>query len=260
LTETQNIPDSFPTVPRPLTARVRRRSWAEAPVRTWMVLTLLIAASLGYLAITNILEGLSERRVIYNGVIASATIVEVNGDSDPRKAIATNGAVGDRTVKLKYRDASGKEIESERELQTSRHKGRHPRDILQIRYDPDKPEAWTDSTEPRPWFARLAIVWMLLPALLLAGIMMLIRRMQILRVWIEGVPMTGTVIDTRQSPIAPRSRVVRFTLDDDRRIFSTFVPISAGDVSRGGELMMLASPTDHSRAIVADLYQEVLNH
>jgi hypothetical protein len=165
-----------------------------------------------------------------------------------------DGAAGDRTVRLMYKDSAGKEIESQREMQTPTYAGRGPRDVIDIRFDPARPEAWTDRTEPQPWFARMAIVWMLLPALLLALMMMLVRRRQILRVWTEGVPMTGTVVDTRQSPIAPRSRVVRFTLDGDRRIFSTFVPISAGEVSRGGELVMLASPTNPGRAIVAELY------
>src|SRR5262245_57134370 len=113
--------DSLPTVPRPLTSRARKRSWAEAPVRTWMVLTLLIGISLGYLVISNVIDGLSERRVIYNGVIASATILEVNGDADPRHKIRMDGAAGDRTVRLKYNDSTGKEIESEREMQTPTH-------------------------------------------------------------------------------------------------------------------------------------------
>ena len=251
--------DPLPTIPRPLTPRARRRSWGEAPVRTWMVLTLLIGASLGYLVISNVMEGLSERRVIYNGVVARATILEVNGDPDPRKRIRMDGAAGDRTVRLMYKDSAGKEIESQREMQTPTYAGRGPRDVIDIRFDPARPEAWTDRTESQPWFARMAIVWMLLPALLLALMMMLVRRRQILRVWTEGVPMTGTVVDTRQSPIAPRSRVVRFTLDDDRRIFSTFVPISAGEVTRGGELTMLASPTNPGRAILAELYVDERN-
>jgi hypothetical protein len=223
-------------------------------VRTWMVLTLLIGISLGYLVVSNVIDGLSERRVIYNGVIASATILEVNGDSDPRHKIRMDGASGDRTVRLKYADSSGKEVESEREMQTPAQSGKGPRDVIQVRFDPQRPEAWTDRTEPQPWFARMAIVWMLLPAILLAVAMMLIRRAQILKVWVEGVPMTATVVDTRQSPIAPRSRVVRFTLDGERRIFSTFFPLAAGEVAEGGEFMMLALPTNHARAIVAELY------
>ena len=139
-----------------------------------------------------------------------------------------------------------------------RFEGRHPGDTIEIRFDPDHPEIWTDRTEPQPWMARLAIVWMLLPAVIIAACMMLLRRRQIINIWRNGLPATGTVVDLRQSSIAPHSRVVRFTLNDsaDRRILSTFFPMAAGDLNKGDELVLLTSPTNRARAIVAKLYVE----
>ena len=70
--------------------------------------------------------------------------------------------------------------------------------------------------------------------------------------------MPGTVVDLKQSPIAPHSRVVRFTLNDgdDRRIGSTFFPLIAGELQKGDELLFIVSPTNRTRAIAAELYED----
>jgi hypothetical protein len=51
---------------------------------------------------------------------------------------------------------------------------------------------------------------------------------------------------------------VRYTLglEDDRRVFLTLFPTSAGQLQPGDELLMLTSPGNPARAIVAELYQD----
>ena len=228
-------------------------------MRVWVVLTILVGGSLGYLVASNFKDGLAERQMIRGGATADARIVDIDGDRDPRKVVSMHGSVADRTVRLIYKDTNGKEIESVRPLENVRYNDAHVGDIVAIHFDPQRPEAWTDRVDPQPWLARLFVVWMLLPALLIAIAMMLLRRSQILSIWTEGVPLTGTVIDIRQSAIAPRSRVVRFTLAEsaDRRVHSTFFPLAAGDIGKGDELIVLASPTNHARTIAAELYEEI---
>ena len=255
LTEVAEFEKPLPPPPRAITTRARRRAWGEAPVRVWGILTFLVAVSLLLLAAQNISEGLTERRLISDGKPVTATLKEVNGDGDPRHAVKMQGESGDRIVKVDY---PGAPPDAEpRQLESMSSNGLRPGDAVHIRVDPNDLSMWTDATEPQPWLARLAIVWMLLPALLLAIIMLLIRRRQILRIWREGQETYGTVIELRQSPIAPRSRVVRFTLGDpdDRRIFSTLFPNRAGEINKGDELLLLTLESNPSRAIVAELYE-----
>jgi hypothetical protein len=224
-----------------------------------MVLTFLVGASLAYLTAMNIRDGLTDRRLVEHGIPAIATLVDVNGNGDPRKTVAMHGPTEDRTVHLSYKDANGNAIDSPlRALENPLSDGKHPGQTIAIRYDPDQPDSWIDRTETQPWVARLTIVWMLLPAVLVAVLMLLLRRYQMLRVWRDGVEVTGTVVELHHSSIAPRSRIVRFTLGDpaDRRIFSTFFPNSAGEINKGDELLLLTLPANPSRAIVAELYEE----
>jgi hypothetical protein len=156
-------------------------------------------------------------------------------------------------------DASGKTVDSAlRALENPASDGKRVGDSIPIRFDPDHPDIWTDRTEPQPWVARLAIVWMLLPALLVALVMLLLRRSQVLRIWRDGAEVFGTVVEIRQSAIAPRSRIVRLTLDgsDNQRIFSSLFPNSAGEVHKGDELLLLRLSPNASRVIIAELYED----
>ena len=97
---------------------------------------------------------------------------------------------------------------------------------------------------------------MLLPLLALAIVVMLLRRRRILKIWRSGEAAAAVVVDTKQSSIAPRSRVMRFALrdGDDRRVFQTLAPRSMGELNPGDEVMILHEPGNPGRAVVAELY------
>jgi hypothetical protein len=259
LTEPSTVKHPLPAPPRPITRRVRARSWAEAPVRVWSILTILIIVTIIYLAAQNVMDGVIDHRLIHHGTQVTAKIVEVSGTGDPRRTVATHGSTEDRTVKLTY--PGGPDDGSTRALETARYEGKRPGDEIQVRFDPSNPELWTDRTQTQPWTARMAIVWMLLPPLAISLLMLLWRRQQILGLWRNGSVMSASVVDSKQSAIAPRSRVVRFILNDseDRRVLSSFYPNHAASMEKGDDLLILAPPTNPSRAIVARLYEEELN-
>jgi hypothetical protein len=50
--------------------------------------------------------------------------------------------------------------------------------------------------------------------------------------------------------------VVRYTLTEgnDRRVFSTLIPVDRAQLQNGDELMLLAPPGRPGRGVVADLY------
>jgi len=127
---------------------------------------------------------------------------------------------------------------------------------IPLRIDPSEPERWTDRTEPPPWLAEMTAVLFLLPLLLLAVLMMLWARRRALNIWRRGEPAVAVVVDTKQSSIAPRSRVMRYALRDgaDRRVFSTLAPYAMGPLEPGDEVMILHAPGNPGRAVVAELY------
>lgn len=246
----------LPPVPRPLNPRANRRAWVEQPVRVWMILSFLVVLGIIYVLADQLPEGIAERHIIktYKPVTAVMHDVGKIHDTTWRHTAITGGAEEDRWATMIY--PGGPAEGSSRELETDRLEGKHPGDSVDIRYDPSHPEVWTDRMEPEPWGGRLLIVWMLLPALAVAVLMMLVRRRQMLRIWREGEPIIATVLDSRQSAIAPRSRLIRFTIDDsaDRRVHSTFFPNSAGRIEKGDQIGMLALAKNPGRAIVAGLY------
>src|SRR5437764_13669891 len=77
----------WPPPPRALTPAARRRSWAEAPVRGWMVLAALVAIATAYFTVRQTLTALADRRLINSGSAVSARITSTNGiTNDTRRA------------------------------------------------------------------------------------------------------------------------------------------------------------------------------
>src|SRR4051812_7215643 len=129
-------------------------------------------------------------------------------------------------------------------------------ETIPLRIDPDNPEVWTDRLEPPPLLAEMTAVLFLLPLLALAVLMLFLVRRRTLNIWRRGEPAVAVVVDTKQSSVAPRSRVMRFALRDspDRRVFHTLAPNSMGPLEPGDEVMILHEPGKPARAVVAELY------
>ena len=97
----------------------------------------------------------------------------------------------------------------------------------------------------------------MVPVLLVAIAMTIWQRRRVLNVWRDGELVEGTVVDWHRSGLAPRSVVVRFTIDEseDNRVFSTHWPNTAGPVHAGEAIHLVMPPGAPSRAIAAALYQ-----
>ena len=137
LTQTHDITEGLPAAPRAINARARKRSWAEASVRFWMILTFIVGLSLVPLSIESVRLGLQERRLIYRGVPTNAKVIEVNGDADPRHAVKWDGVPGDRDVKVQFpgSPADGRA----RQLKLKKNNKRRPNDTIKIRVNPNNP-------------------------------------------------------------------------------------------------------------------------
>jgi hypothetical protein len=238
------ISETLPSAPRAVTARARRRSWAEPAVRRWMILAVVVTISLAVLGGKNIVAGLAERRVILNGVVTTAKIVEGRTEAD-----------GTASYVIAFKDQADNPVETTGAIETKKPEELHNGSTIEIRYDPADPTHWTARTEPRNWFEQLLTVWILSPLLVLALLMMLLRRGQMLRLWRDGEETIGRVVDWRQSPIAPRSRALRIAVEGaaDRRIVSILYPLASSPLEKDDEIVLV---TRRGRAIVAELYKE----
>lgn len=244
----------LPMPPRAITPRARRRSWGELPVRPWMVLTLVSCLVVAYFLVTRVQEAVADRWLVNHGVDVVATFSKVN--SDPvAKRWSRNDAMP-ATITFDWKDKPVR-IDIPR-LEPKAGAYAMIGEKLTIKIDPNDPQKWTEETTLKPWTHELAAVGMLLPLAAIALGMMLVKRRGVLQTWVHGSLVPATVVEVRQSGAAPRSRVIRFSLDDeaDRRIWALLMPVSAGIPAPGESIWILATPQNPSRSLAARLYQD----
>lgn len=265
---TEPLPPEPAPAPRPITPRAARRSWQELSVRVWTVLAMVLAVITVYFTVSKVLEGRELRWLLSQGQAIDATVYEINGTkqrivfkrSDPLRVWVQfqlpghNNVVGERML-TQLPDPK----------QTIR-----VGDKLPIRVDPkdiqplneiEKPgvmlaNTWTDRAEAPPWHVEYTVVLLLVPLLLIVAVIMFWRRARVLGVWKNGESALATVIGHRHTAIAPRSRIMRFTLEDgdDRRVFNTLHPVK--DLPPVGDVFWVVYPQGNpGRAIAAKLYQ-----
>lgn len=245
-------PVTIPPAPRALTPRGKKRSWAEAPVRLWLLLAIVVCGVTAYLFFDRIAVGLEERKLINNGAKVDAIVDEIEGQNRPGIRVAHSAAPH---VKMRYTYEGVEypvDADLNRVLEGEVTVGRP----LALRVDPKKPRIWTDRTEPRPWVGNLSMPLIFLPAAILTLIVLVWKRIGVLKVWKIGEPALAHVVSLQQSALAPRSRLLRYAISgsEDRRIFTMLYPVHSGIPQKGDELQLVAMPNDPSRAVVAKLY------
>ncbi|MGH7178467.1 MAG: hypothetical protein ACREJC_13900 [Tepidisphaeraceae bacterium] len=248
-------PDASPVAPppRPITAGARKRSWSEAPVRLWVVLSILVALITGYFVVTRTATGLRERRLIAHGVQVTAVVEAIDGFDLHKRDFLRDQA---RMVRLHYDGPDGKRYKDEIVFPPEPDKKIHVDDRVTLRVDPDDPTIMTPLSTPEPWFQKLFVVLMLAPLLLILLLMVTFRRAGILKIWRDGVAAPAVVLGTDRVAIAPRSQLLRLTLRDgeDRRIFTVLHPTATGTIEKGDEIWVVHADKNVGRAVVARLY------
>ena len=237
-----------------MTAAARRRSWNEPSVRRWLLLSILVLLTTTYFAWRDVRQAMHERGLIEHGLQVNSTVEGVEGISgDVTRKLTRNEA---HTVKLRY-TINGRAYITTQELPILVGKYIGAGDSVELRVDPSDPENVTTQTQARPWLASLTVVTLLVPLLIALVLLTLLQRRRMLRIWQDGELTEGTVIDWHRSGLAPRSIVVRFTLNegDDRRLFSLVWPVEAGELSSGDTIDLVMPPGEPGRALAAKLYE-----
>jgi hypothetical protein len=241
-----------PERPRQVTALARRRAWGDIHVRFWWLSALAVTVVITYFTVGQVRSALRDRDIILKGIAVDATITKA-GERDIRGHTAMRDV--SQHVELYATMPDGKERTFSGTLPPGPGYLRVG-DRMPIRVDRNDPAVWTHRTEVTPWSRDLIVSILFVPLIaILLAVGLLVRR-KILRVWENGLPIEGRVVDLRHSAWAPMSRVVRYALvnSNDRRIFSAVVP--KREAPTKGESLRLLMPSDGSTkpTILARLY------
>lgn len=227
---------SPPAPPRPVTACVSRRAWADPNVRFWWAAGLVLAAIGAYLLITRYLDWRRDARLIESGAEVPATVVEAGELTVRDKKVS-----GDSPVRLQY------EWQGQfHEVRVASLEGRSSGDYIvigstiPIRIDPNRPGVWTPRTRPASLPQELigGLIALSLGILLLAQSALV--RSRLLKTWRTGKSELAVVFGARHTALAPRAWSVECTTADDadHRIFAVWLPAHA-DVRESLPLWLL---------------------
>ena len=222
-----------PDLPRTLSPRAKRRTWAEQPVRLWLVLAGVVLAVVVWIMSTTLGDHLSERRLILAGEEARGEVVSINADAraydverDERVRV---------TLQITRAGVDAEPVSQKVRLSARPGQTISVGDELPLRVRPLNPSATkfvvTDVLEVPSIWRR----WVAVPPLLgLVGFLLLmaaLRRRSVLRVAREGRRVPATVLSSKGSALAPRSRVLNVRPDGSDRPATLLHPMPAPDTS-----------------------------
>lgn len=240
------MPPTFsplPEAPRPLTARARLRSWAESPVRMWLIFGVAFFVAFVVLTWVSARETMRLRWLIDRGqpVTGKVTMIGLNKDRSASRDEAVLVAMEIQLPGRKNTDGVSGNLSRKTGGKVSLG------DMVPLRVNPDDLSQWTDLTEAPPWAVQFTGAYMVLPIWLLGCLGAVWRRSQILATYRDGQQQIATVVGTRKPASAPGSQMIRFTLDegDDDRVYQCFWPTRLGKlaVDDAIELIVPANPT-----------------
>lgn len=247
---TQPSTDPSPP-PRPIDGRTSRRAWGEPHVRFWWLSAIVFAVIAAVLVYTSVREWNRQKRLIAEGLPVKAEVIRAGGIYLRTKKIAPH-----EPVDLKYQ-VNGRTIEVSGYLD-----GRTDfiivGDPVDIRVDPKNPAIWTYRTQPMPLAGMMIGAWIVVPiTLLVAGVAML-KRARLLSIWKNGVAQPAIFVSSRQTALAPTSRLVSCMRREgkDRRVLRVYLPQAiATHLARGDEFWIIA-PDESSTSAVAAVWFE----
>lgn len=239
----------LPPPPRPVTRVAARRSFAEATVRSWLVLAIVVAGVIGYLTYARLGSAWRDRALIEHGtpVIGRLTKIGLNQ--------ARNASRDERlSVEIAYTPPGGREMFVAGELAPKAGSTINLVDPFPIKIDPDHPERWTDLTVAPSLGQQLAAVFLLSPLLLLTLVVIFLKRARVLKVYRDGALVRALVVSVKQAPLAPASRLVRFSLPDETNVHGCYWPDRLGRPHPGDEIEILHLPRTAGRSLCAAAY------
>ena len=226
-----------PPAPRVLSAAVRARAWTEPRVRLWWVLAVGLLALALYVVGRQTFGWLRERGLIANGIVTEALVEQAGSSTTAVLQQPDSVAV----LSFDRPDGSRHQVTGVLPEHMERGIGIPVTQTVTIRVDPNDPDLWTDRTTPPSARRQLVTAAVALP---LVGVLVAVgvaKRQRALRAWRDGAASTALVLETRNTPVAPRSRAVRCTPADssDNSVFRVYLPPGAPPAARGDALWIV---------------------
>jgi len=219
-------------------------------VRLWWLSAIVVALIGAWVAGVNFVDTRADQTLIEAGERVEATILEADGKR--HAFIIRPGEV--YTVRLSFARAGSNEKQEvvgpleglEQPVTVSK--------TLPIYVDRQNLQRWT-ARQRVDWqkalFVPVIVAGLGIPLMLAA----LAMRASVLKTWKDGQALRAVAVEIKQSAAAPKSRLVRYTLADekDARVYSVMVPVNAG-VPEVGEVFWVVKGQD--RALAAKAYAE----
>jgi hypothetical protein len=221
----------------------------------------LSALAVALVAAWQLVEQLAETRATLYRIghwtrIDDAHIKQI-GDSTRETYRVTVEELPSKPVKVTYVDAQGETRELGGRL-TAQAEAAHPTKKISILIDPLDPQKWTDQIQTRPLVEQMLIPFILFPLALALALGAIWQRWRMLALWRDGEAREGRIVDLRHSAVAPRSNVLRCTIEGarDKRLLSVVVPRRVSRMEPGDHLVLvIPAAGETNRAIAAMVYE-----
>jgi hypothetical protein len=210
---------AVPDPPRPVTPRVRRRTWAEPMVRGWLLLAIGLVIGALVLAVSSTIEWISETNVVRNGVTVQAVAWHAGGARVTGMSLAVGSPVN---IEYEYNGQKYKVTG----LLYNTGKMYISQVPFEIRIDPENPTTWTNRTVVPPMVEKMMGAGIMLGVAAACAIVALVLRSRSMAIWVDGDLISSRVIGQGQSALAPQSAALRCTVRIGRteRPLTVYVP------------------------------------
>jgi hypothetical protein len=229
--------------PRPLDPPIRRLIWLEPRVRRWWLAGFLVLLIFGAYSADRFYARQLEYHLIHDGITVQAKVIAAENH-----AVQQPVEPGDPVrLEFTFPDPASPEAKST-EPKTEDVTGMLTlpavvEGFITIHIDPADHTRWTDRNEPTPLLDSLLIGSAGLPLIPLFVLLAWFEASGLLRTWENGLAIVAVIYDRRHSPIAPKSYVLRCSLQNKRQgdLFTVYVPRRSHGLERG-DLIWIISP------------------
>lgn len=242
--------DALPAPPRPVTARARRRAWADPGVRFWWLAAAVLLAAAAYMAFVGHRAWSHQAWLSQSASVVQAKVVQASG-----QVFGSRAAPPDADVMLSF-DWNGRPHQA-----TGRLADRKPGEFVivgstvPIRVNPANPDDWTSFDRPPPPGGYFLGTMVAAPAAAAAGVLAWLARRGLLRTVRDGRGVPARVVGRQQTALAPNAVAVRCSpADAGGRVVTVYVPRTSPAARDGDELLVLTRPNGGGRAVAADWF------
>ena len=225
---------------RPITAAIRRRAWGEFGVRPWSFLTLALLVLSGFMSVGRIRDRQNEAYLIEHGTPVQAEITALGLGANARQAPRDEPVA----VMLRYTPpGSSGPLDTGGVLPRKAGETAALKQIITVRILPERPEFWTERTEPAPLGTGLVAPGLCALVAVGCAILAVFKRSAVVAAYRSAEPRRATVASVRQSPLAPFSKLIGVTVDGDvdRRVRDCYWPTRCGTVHPGQAVDVLVA-------------------